>query len=280
MNTGLYKFNAPQQLFSFNDTQENVLFSSALFLFCFSAVVFNGLSISNLIFCVTKFQTTLTSKFPRDQSDGVLWGFICEMVCRGSSSTDNGNRVFSQPDIPVSVTATSSPLDRVNLLVPNIVPSSIKPLNTNNTSTTSTNVSPSVTMGMGPTGGLMMGSDIANALFAAGKFPSPSSLMGLPADPGRASLAMGNMFLSPIGFKMDQISILKPISISTTSASASTPTSSCNNNNSIINNPVAGPSKIPDITSPSVTVTQSDVGNFTVPESLDKNCTKTSGQVM
>ncbi|GFG35992.1 hypothetical protein Cfor_03573 [Coptotermes formosanus] len=227
-----------------------------------------------------KLKTTLTSKFPRDQSDGVLWGFICEMVCPGSRATDNGNRVFSQPDIPATVTATPSPLDRVNLLVPNIVPSSIKPVSSNNTGTTTTNVSPSVTMGMGPTGGLMMGSDIANALFAAGKFPSPSSLMGLAADHGRASLAMGNMFISPLGFKMDQISILKPISVSTTSASAATPTSSCNNNNNIINNPVPGPSKIPDVTSPSVTVTQSDVGNFTVPESIDKNCTKTSGQVI
>lgn len=253
--------------------------SNALFLFC-SAVLFNGFSISNLIVCVTIFQTTLTSKFPRDQSDGVLWGFVCEMVCPGSSSTDNGNRVFSQPDIPVSVPATPGALDRVNLLVPNIVPSSIKSVNANNSNTTSTNVSPSVTVGMGPTGGMMMGPDIANALFAAGKFSSPSSLMGLAADPGRASLAMGNMFISPIGFKMDQISILKPISISTTSASAAAPTSSCNNNNSIINNPVPGPSKIPDVTSPSVTVTQSDLGNFTVPESLDKNCTKTSGQVL
>jgi hypothetical protein len=27
-------------------------------------------------------------------------------------------------------------------------------------------------------------------------------------------------------------------------------------------------------------VTQSDLGNFTVPESLDKNCTQTSGQVL
>lgn len=258
------------------DIQENVLFSNGLFV-CFSAFVFSGFSTSDLIVCVTKFQTTLTSKFPRDQSDGVLWGFICEMVSPGSSNTDNGNRVFSQPDPPV--TATASPLDRVNLLVPNIVPSSIKPLNTNNTSTTSTNVSPSVTVGMGPTG-LMMGSDIANALYAAGKFPSPSSLMGLGADPGRASLAMGNMFISPIGFKMDQISILKPISMSTTSASAATTTSSCNNNNSIINNPIPGPSKIPDVTSPSVTVTQSDLGKFTVPENLDKNCTKTSGQVL
>ena len=49
---------------------------------------------------------------------------------------------------------------------------------------------------------------------------------------------------------------------------------------SIINNPIPGPSKIPDVTSSSVTVTQSDLGNFTVPESLDKNCTKTSGEVL
>ncbi|XP_023716849.1 MPN domain-containing protein isoform X2 [Cryptotermes secundus] len=227
-----------------------------------------------------KLKTTLTSKFPRDQSDGILWGFICEMVCPRSGNTENGNRVFSPPEIPVAVSTTQAPLERVNLLVPNIVPSSIKPVNANNTSSTSTSTSSSVTVGMGPSGGLMMGSDIANALFATGKFPSPSSLMGLAGDPGRASLAMSNMFISPIGFKMDQISILKPIAISTT-ATPTTPTSSCNNNiSSITNNPVPGSSKIADVTSPSVKVTQTDMGNFTLPESLDKNRTKTSGQVL
>jgi hypothetical protein len=216
------------------------------------------------------------------------------MVCPGSSSNENGNRVFGPPEIPVAVSTTPAQLERVNLLVPNVVPSSIKPVNTNSTSTTSTSTSPSVTVGMGPAGGLMMGSDIANALFATGKFPSPSSLMGLTADPGRANVAMGNMFVSPIGFKMDQISILKPIAVSTTST-PTTATSSCNNNNNsssnnnnpssgnnnnATNNPVPGPSKIADVTSPSVKVTQTDLGNFTVPESLDKNCTKTSGQVL
>ncbi|XP_021929508.1 MPN domain-containing protein-like isoform X2 [Zootermopsis nevadensis] len=219
-----------------------------------------------------KLKTTLTSKFPRDQSDGILWGFIREMVCPGSSSTENGNRVFSPPEIPVAISTTPAPLERINLLVPNVVPSSMQPVNSNSTSTTSTSTSPSMTVGMGPAGGLMMGSEIANALFATGKFPSPSSLMGLGTDPGRASLAMSNMFISPIGFKMDQISILKPLSIST----ASTPTtssSSCNNNStnnnnnnnnntsgSVTNSPIPGPSKIADVTSPSVKVTQTDLG--------------------
>ncbi|XP_069691645.1 MPN domain-containing protein-like [Periplaneta americana] len=230
-----------------------------------------------------KLKTTLTSKFPRDQSDGILWGFIREMVCPGTNSSENGNKVFSPPEIPVAITSTPTPLERVNLLVPNVVPSSMKAGSTSNTCTTSTSTSPSVTVGVGPAGGLMMGSDIANALFATGKFPSPSSLMGLAADPGRASLAMSNMFISPIGFKMDQISILKPIAISTT-ASSTTPTSSCINNNTnsgnINNNPVPGPSKITDVTTTPLKVSQTDIGNFTVPESLDKNCTKTSGQVL
>ncbi|KAJ9577212.1 hypothetical protein L9F63_006186, partial [Diploptera punctata] len=116
-----------------------------------------------------KLKTTLTSKFPRDQSDGILWGFIREMVCPGSGT----------------------PIERVNLLVPNVVPSSIKSISANSTSTTSTSTSPSVTVGVGPASSLMMGSDIANALFATGKFPSASSLMGLATDPSRASLAMG-----------------------------------------------------------------------------------------
>lgn len=202
------------------------------------------------------------------------------MVCPRLSNTENGNRVFSPPEIPIAISSSQAPLDRVNLLVPNIVPSSIKPVNTNSPSTTATSTSPSVAVGMGPSGGLMMGSDIANALFATGKFPSPSSLMGLAADPGRASLAMSNMFISPIGFKMDQISILKPIAISTTTT-PTTPTSSCNNNtNSVTNNPVPGPSKIADVTSPSAKVTQTDMGNFTLPEGPDKSRTKTSGQVI
>lgn len=202
------------------------------------------------------------------------------MVCPRSSNTENGNRVSRTPEIPVAISTTQTPMERVSLLVPNIVPSSIKPVNTNSTSTTSTSTTPSVAVGMGPTGGLMMGSDIANALFATGKFPSPSSLMGLAADPGRTGLAMSNMFLSPIGFKMDQISILKPIAISST-ATPTTPTSSSNNNTSTATNtPVPGPSKIADVTSPSAKVTQTDMGNFTLPESLDKNRTKTSGQLL
>lgn len=242
-----------------------MMFCSLVLYFYFysCAVVFNVLPIPHLIFFVIIFQTTLTSKFPRDQSDGILWGFIREMVCPGSSSTENGNRVFSPPEIPIAISTTPAPLERVNLLVPNVVPSSMQPVNSNSTSTTSTSTSPSVTVGMGPAGGLMMGSDIANALFATGKFPSPSSLMGLGTDPGRASLAMSNMFISPIGFKMDQISILKPVSISTAST-PTTSTSSCNNNNNtssnVTNSPIPGPSKIADVTSPSVKVTQTDLG--------------------
>ncbi|PSN55433.1 hypothetical protein C0J52_05687 [Blattella germanica] len=225
--------------------------------------------------------TTLTSKFPRDQSDGILWGFIREMVCPGSTSTENGNRVFTAPELPVGISSTPGSLERVNLLVPN-VPSSMKSLNASSTCTTSTSTSPSVSVGVGPTGNLMMGSEIANALFATGKFPSASSLMGLTTDPGRASLAMNNMFISPLSFKMDQISILKPIAISS-SASPTTSTSSAGNNannNSvtIANNPVPGPSKVTDLSATGIKA--SDLVNFTMPESLDKNCTKTSGQVL
>jgi hypothetical protein len=241
----------------------------------YCAVIFNVFFIPYLILFIV-FQTTLTSKFPRDQSDGILWGFIREMVCPGSSSTENGNNIFSPPEIPVAISTMPAPLERISLLVPSVVPSSMKPVNSNSTGSTSTSTSPSVTAGMGPAG-LMMGSDIASALFATGKFPSPSSLMGLAADPGRA---MSNMFISPVGFKMDQISILKPVSASTAST-PTTSTSSCNNtSSSVTNSPIPGPSKIVDVTSPSVKVTQTDLGNFTVPESVDKNCIKSSGQVL
>jgi hypothetical protein len=246
-----------------------VLLFHIVFFFYPCAVVLNVFSIPHIILFVIIFQTTLTSKFPRDQSDGILWGFIREMVSPGSGSTENGSRVFSAPEIPIAISTTPAPMERVNLLVPNVVPSSMQPVNSNSTSTTSTSSAPSVTVGMGPAGGLMMGSDIANALFATGKFPSPSSLMGLGTDPGRAGLAMSNMFISPIGFKMDHISILKPVSISTAST-PTTSTSSCNNNsnnnnnnnnnNSNTNSPVPGPSKVADVTSPSMKVAQTDLG--------------------
>ncbi|CAG2057327.1 unnamed protein product, partial [Timema podura] len=138
-------------------------------------------------------QTTLTSKFPRDQSDGILWSFIQELVCPGGGGGGSENRPFNPTEIPSTVNTTPS-LDRVSLLVPNVPMIKTTANNTSNNNSisvgnnTSNNINIATTSTITATGGLVIGSDIASALFATGKFPSPSSLMGLTADPARGIL--------------------------------------------------------------------------------------------
>ncbi|XP_067002459.2 MPN domain-containing protein isoform X2 [Anabrus simplex] len=213
-----------------------------------------------------KLKTTLSSKFPRDQSDGILWGFIRDLVCQAAGAapptpaaapengTAVGNRIFSAPDPPTSMnTNSSSAMDRVNLLVPNIpMPTSTTPMKPNNNSPSS-----------------ILGSDIANALFATGKFPSPSSLMGLTPESARSMLTannLSNMFMPPMGFKMDSISILKPLGSA--------------NSNPLPSTSKASPNLLADVTATPVKTAQSEPSNFATPENLDKNCTITSGHVM
>ncbi|KAJ8875325.1 hypothetical protein PR048_023220 [Dryococelus australis] len=307
---------------------------------------------------------TLTSKFPRDQSDGILWSFIQELVAPGSSGTESRTKT---PMEISSIVSTSAPVERVNLLVPSIpVPASLKAgasggiitsanissviagganvgsliTGTGNvgsiiaggnigsviagggnmgsviTSGTASTIGSVITSGSAnsiggviasggastigsvitaggsgslssiiassgssnagvsntitPTTSLMIGSDIASALFASGNFPTPSSLIGLSGESSRTMLgapgiAMGGIFIPPVGFKLDNISVLKPISMSTA-------------------NPIPSTSKsVPNIPSdlipPGVKLAQVDSATFVAPESLDKNCTVTSGHV-
>nr|CAD7455237.1 unnamed protein product [Timema tahoe] len=219
--------------------------------------------------------TTLTSKFPRDQSDGILWSFIQELVCPGGGGGGSENRPFNPTEIPSTVNTTPS-LDRVSLLVPNVPMIKTTANNTSNNNSisvgnnTSNNINIATTSTITATGGLVIGSDIASALFATGKFPSPSSLMGLTADPARGilgttGLTMGNMFIPPVGFKFDNISVLKPLSNSNANPIPSTSKSSTNISSEII--------------SSAVKLTPVEPPNFVAPENLDKSCTVTSGQI-
>ncbi|KAK7872098.1 hypothetical protein R5R35_005178 [Gryllus longicercus] len=210
-----------------------------------------------------KLKTTLTSKFPRDQSDGILWGFIRDLVCPEAGGSDDHASLLAKTftiDTPApAVSSSPSALDRVNLLVPTIpLPSNMKTSNSNS-------IAGSISATL--SSNLLMGSDIANALFATGKFPSPTSLMGLTSEASRSILGasnLTNMFMSPMGFKMDSVSILKPISTVNAAPLPSTSKSS--------------PSLGSDITVQPVKVNQGD-NLFPAPENLEKKCTVTGGQV-
>ncbi|GLG95109.1 Uncharacterized protein GBIM_02152 [Gryllus bimaculatus] len=210
-----------------------------------------------------KLKTTLTSKFPRDQSDGILWGFIRDLVCPEAGGSDDHASLLAKAftiDTPApAVSSSPSTLDRVNLLVPTIpLPSNMKTSNSNS-------IAGSISATL--SSNLLMGSDIANALFATGKFPSPTSLMGLTSEASRSILGasnLSNMFMSPMGFKMDSVSILKPISTVNAAPLPSTSKSS--------------PSLGSDITVQPVKVNQGD-NLFPAPENLEKKCTVTGGQV-
>ncbi|XP_022901215.1 MPN domain-containing protein CG4751-like [Onthophagus taurus] len=62
-------------------------------------------------------------------------------------------------------------------------------------------------------GNLMLPTDIASVLFNSGKFPSATSMLGLPDPMAHSTLAANNMFLSTNLFKMQEL--LKPLSTNT-----------------------------------------------------------------
>lgn len=124
-----------------------------------------------------KLKTTLSSKFPRDQSD--LWGYIKEII--GYTGED----VSEAPLLAVPKITTSLP----------------------GLTTTSANLN-------SLSSNLMLTSNIANVLFQSGKFPSATSLLGLGDPMSQATLNANNMFLSPSLFKMqDSLNLLKPLSM-------------------------------------------------------------------
>lgn len=127
-----------------------------------------------------KLKTTLSSKFPRDHNDGILWGFIKEIIgYTGEDKTENNATLLAAPTVP-----------KISTSLPSLSTSSS--LNSSN---------------------LMLTSNLANVLFQSGKFPSATSLLGLPDPLAQSTLAANNMFLSPSLFKMqDTLNMLKPLS--------------------------------------------------------------------
>lgn len=120
-----------------------------------------------------KLKSTLNSKFPRDPNESI-WQFIKELL--GYTVEENDN-LLSIPSVSKSSQLLSSL---------------------------------SATAAMNPN--LLLTSDIASVLFNSGKFPSATSLLGLPDPMAQSTLAANNMFLQTNLFKMQDL--LKPLSTS------------------------------------------------------------------
>ncbi|XP_018562633.1 MPN domain-containing protein CG4751-like isoform X2 [Anoplophora glabripennis] len=123
---------------------------------------------------IDKLKSTLISKFPRDESETTLWRFIREQL---GISSDEKETLLSIPNVSKS-----------SQLLPNL----------NTPVSLSSN--------------LMLPTDISSILFNSGKFPSASSLLGLPDPMAHSTLAANNMFLQTNLFKMQEL--LKPLSTS------------------------------------------------------------------
>lgn len=120
-----------------------------------------------------KLRNTLISKFPRDPNES-LWGFIRELL---GYSGEEKESLLSIPSV-----------SKNSQLMSNL----------------------SAAASMNPN--LLLTSDIANVLFNSGKFPSATSLLGLPDPMAQSTLAANNMFLQTNLFKMQDL--LKPVSTS------------------------------------------------------------------
>lgn len=123
---------------------------------------------------IDKLKTTLVSKFPRDESETELWKSIREYL---GVTTEEKDTLLSIPNVSKS-----------SQLLPNL------------NAHVSLNSS------------LMLPTDISSILFNSGKFPSASSLLGLPDPMAHSTLAANNMFLQTNFFKMQEL--LQPLSTS------------------------------------------------------------------
>lgn len=123
---------------------------------------------------IDKLKSSLISKFPRDESETTLWRFIRDQL---GISSDEKETLLSIPNVSKS-----------GQLLPNLnTPASLG-------------------------SNLMLPTDISSILFNSGKFPSASSLLGLPDPMAHSTLAANNMFLQTNLFKMQEL--LKPLSTS------------------------------------------------------------------
>ncbi|RZB39722.1 MPN domain-containing protein [Asbolus verrucosus] len=131
---------------------------------------FNERYLNNNLY-IDKLKSTLISKFPRDESETVLWRFVRDTL---GCHVEENDCLLSIPSISKSQ------------ILPNL------------SSSLSSN--------------LMLPTDISSLLFNSGKFPTASSLLGLPDPMAHSTLAANNMFLSTNLFKMQEL--LKPLSTS------------------------------------------------------------------
>ncbi|XP_034230935.1 MPN domain-containing protein-like isoform X2 [Thrips palmi] len=150
-----------------------------------------------------KLKATLSPKFPQDQVDGSLWGYIRQLVTPGSEERDSDGNIkvyapeTSIPSTTTTATATTSTCSS-SLMVPvQVGNKSLSCTSVSNSvnsnchsaanSTSSTNCSSS---------GFFLGSDMTSAILAAGKLPAGTSLMSVL--PGNNQ----NMFISPLGLNL------------------------------------------------------------------------------
>lgn len=135
-------------------------------------VNFTDKFIGNTLY-IDKLKSTMISKFPRDESETDIWRFIRESL---KCSSDEKEPLISVPSV-----------------------------------TKSSHMLPSLNSSLGLNSGLgMLPTDISSLLFNAGKYSSPSSLLGLPDPMAHSTLAANNMFLQSNLFKMQEL--LKPFS--------------------------------------------------------------------
>ncbi|KAK3931366.1 MPN domain-containing protein [Frankliniella fusca] len=168
---------------------------------------FNKVYKSELTY-LEKLKATLSPKFPRDQTDGVLWGFIRQLVTPGSEEKDDdGNvKVYTPETTTVITTNTSTSTTSTcptTLVVPLVVPGSRNSgctSVTNSINSNSLGTANSTTSALSSTNttsaGFFLGSDMTSAIIAAGKLPAGTSLMSVL--PGNNQ----NMFISPLGLNL------------------------------------------------------------------------------
>ncbi|XP_065164918.1 MPN domain-containing protein CG4751-like isoform X2 [Atheta coriaria] len=139
-------------------------------------IIFTEKYLNNTTF-IEKLKNTLLSKLPKDENEA-LWAYVRELL----DCPQEADPVLTIPQVPQVTKSTCLP-----------------PLN-------------APVLNSGLNSNLMLTSDIANVLFNSGKFPSASSILGLPDPMAHSTLAANNMFLQTNMFKMQDI--LKPMSTS------------------------------------------------------------------
>ncbi|BES89265.1 Mov34 [Nesidiocoris tenuis] len=124
-----------------------------------------------------KMKTSVTSKFPRDQSDGLLWNLLSQLVCPSASTSNSVALSLGTPStsgMPISVPIS------IPITVPkaSVSSSTHQVAQTQPTPSTSQQTpqspQPSASTSMQPP---YLGAELASALLASGKFPP--SLIGL-----------------------------------------------------------------------------------------------------